>query len=74
MRQQLVSWLGDAHAMEVQATQRLENQARRIASYPDLQKRIREHLDETRAQLEKVERCIERYDGCPPGSRTPARC
>lgn len=67
MRQQLVSWLGNAHAMEVQAIQLLDNQARRIASYPDLQKRIREHLDETRAQLEKVDGCIERYDGMPSG-------
>ena len=65
MRQQMVSWLSNAHAMEMQAVQILENQARRIESYVELQTRILEHLEETRAQLEKVERCIERYGSTP---------
>jgi ferritin-like metal-binding protein YciE len=65
MRQQMVSWLSDAHAMEMQALRILDNQSRRIESYPDLQKRILEHLEETREQLAKVERCIERYGSMP---------
>jgi ferritin-like metal-binding protein YciE len=67
MRQQMVSWLGDAHAMEMQALQILDNQSWRIESYPDLQKRILEHLEETRSQVERVERCIERYGSMPSG-------
>ena len=35
MRQQLVTWLGNAHAMEVQAIQLLENQARRFMALVD---------------------------------------
>lgn len=65
VRQQMVSWLSNAHAMEMQAIQILENQARRIESYVELQTRILEHLEETRSQLEKVERCIERYGSTP---------
>jgi ferritin-like metal-binding protein YciE len=58
---ELMSWLRDAHAMETQAIQILENQARRLENYPDLRKRIREHLEETQAQAEMLERCIERH-------------
>ena len=58
---ELMSWLRDAHAMEMQAVQILQNQARRIANYPDLRNRILEHLEETRAQAEMLERCIERH-------------
>jgi ferritin-like metal-binding protein YciE len=51
--------------MEMQAIQILENQARRIESYPELRGRIMEHLDETRGQLAKLERCIESHAGTP---------
>ena len=64
MRQQMVSWLSNAHAMEMQAPQILD-QSRRIESYPDLQERILEHLEVTRGQVEKVERFIERYGSTP---------
>jgi ferritin-like metal-binding protein YciE len=52
---ELMSWLRDAHAMEMQAIQILQNQARRIENYPDLRNRILEHLEETRAQAEMLE-------------------
>lgn len=65
MRQQMTSWLSDAHAMEMQAIQILENQARRIESYPDLRGRILEHLEETRSQIERLEGCIQSYGGVP---------
>lgn len=58
---ELISWLRDAHAMEMQAIQILESQARRIESYPDLRNRILEHLEETRAQAELLERCIDQH-------------
>jgi ferritin-like metal-binding protein YciE len=57
---ELMNWLRDAHAMEMQAIQILGNQARRIESYPELRNRILEHLEETEAQAEMLERCIER--------------
>jgi ferritin-like metal-binding protein YciE len=72
MRQQMVSWLSDAHAMEMQAIQILENQARRIESYPDLRGRILEHLEETRGQIERLEGCIERYEGTPSSFKDAA--
>ena len=58
---QLMNWLHDAHAMEMQAIQILRNQARRIENYPDLRSKVLEHLEETRAQAEMLEGCIERH-------------
>lgn len=53
-------WLRDAHAMEKQAEQMLSAQAKRIENYPELSARIEEHLRETRAQIARLESCIER--------------
>ena len=58
---ELMSWLRDAHAMEKQAIQILQGEARRIESYPELRTRIAAHLDETQGQAEMLERCIERH-------------
>lgn len=56
----LDDWLRDAHAMEKQAEQMLSAQAKRIENYPELSARIEEHLEETRAQIARLESCIER--------------
>jgi hypothetical protein len=61
----LMSWLSDAHAMEMQAIQLLENQARRIETDPDLHDRIAKHMEETRGQVAKLEQCIENHGGTP---------
>lgn len=53
-------WLRDAHAMEKQAEQMLSAQAKRIENYPELSARIEDHLGETRAQIARLESCIER--------------
>ena len=46
---ELIGWPRDAHAMEMQAIQILENQARRIGSCPDLRNRIHEQLERAQA-------------------------
>lgn len=58
----LLEWLRDAHAMEEQAEQMLKAQASRIEHYPEIKQRIERHIEETRAQSQKVEGCIARYD------------
>ena len=52
-------WLRDAHAMEEQAEQMLQAQARRIENYPDLSARINQHIEETRSQKQRLETCME---------------
>ncbi|TVP51087.1 MAG: ferritin-like domain-containing protein [Halomonas sp.] len=54
----LVDWLRDAHAMEKQAEKMLSSQAERLENYPELQRRIEEHIEETRHQAEKLEHCL----------------
>ncbi|NMG40005.1 DUF892 family protein [Chelativorans sp. ZYF759] len=53
-------WLLDAHAMEEQAESLLSGQAHRIESYPELERRMNQHLEETRSQRKRLEACIER--------------
>lgn len=49
-RDWLITWLRDAHAMEEQAETMLAAQAERIDNYPELEQRIRQHLQETRGR------------------------
>lgn len=50
LRENLLDWLRDAHAMEQQAEQMLKAQASRIEHYPIVKARIEEHLQETLGQ------------------------
>lgn len=59
----LMDWLRDAHAMEEQAETMLKSMASRIQSYPDLHRRIQQHIEETREQQRLVRGCIERRGG-----------
>lgn len=54
----LVDWLRDAHAMEKQAEKMLKSQAHRLEHYPELQRRIEQHIEETLHQAEKLEHCL----------------
>jgi ferritin-like metal-binding protein YciE len=54
----LVDWLRDAHAMEKQAEKMLKSQADRLENYPELQRRIEQHIQETLNQSEKLEHCL----------------
>jgi ferritin-like metal-binding protein YciE len=58
-RSWLVTWLRDAHAMEEQAEAMLAAQAERIDNYPDLEQRIRQHLEETKGQAARLKECLD---------------
>lgn len=62
-RETLLAWLRDAHAMEKQAIEMLENQASRIENYPEMKQKVQSHLETSRRQAERVEECIRRLDG-----------
>ena len=61
-REDLISWLRDAYAMEGQATQLLETQIERLDNYPEALPRLRQHLQETGEQQVMVEQCLARLD------------
>lgn len=62
-REHLLDWLRDAHAMEQQAETLLTSQISRLKHYPDLRRKLEEHLAETRRQAELLSDCIERNGG-----------
>lgn len=65
LKENLLDWLRDAHAMEQQAETMLKGQASRIEHYPVLKARIEEHIQETIGQRERLEGCIKRLGGSP---------
>lgn len=64
-----VSWLRNAHAMEIGLCAMLEKQAAETKDHPDIQKRIREHLEETKQHAKIVEECLKRNDADPSGGK-----
>jgi ferritin-like metal-binding protein YciE len=70
--QELNQWLRDAHAMEAQAEQMLAAQAGRIKNYPELAAGIERHLEETRSQKARLERCLERRGTSSSGLKDTA--
>lgn len=60
-RETWLSWLRDAHAMEVHAETMLNAQIERLETYPAIKMRLEQHLRETEAQREAVGRLLESH-------------
>ena len=59
----VLAWLRDAHAMEQQAETMLSATISRLKHYPDLRRKLEEHLEETKRQQQMVDDCIARLGG-----------
>ncbi|MGZ9189209.1 MAG: ferritin-like domain-containing protein [Nitrospira sp.] len=59
----LMQWLRDAHAMEKQAIESIENQITRLENYPQMQAWARDHVAASNRQRDMVRQCIERRGG-----------
>jgi ferritin-like metal-binding protein YciE len=59
----LMAWLRDAHAMEKQAIESIENQINRLENYPQMQDWARDHVEASHRQRDMVRQCIERRGG-----------
>jgi ferritin-like metal-binding protein YciE len=57
-RSLFITGLKNAHALEQQASQIIGRQLDRIESYPDVAARLRQHLEETRTQQQRVEEIL----------------
>lgn len=60
MRETVVTWLKDAHAMESAAVSNLEKNVDRLSEYPQVQARFREDLEQTKAHVREIEQCLDR--------------
>jgi ferritin-like metal-binding protein YciE len=69
-RDQVVAWMQSAHAMEQSIAKVLENHADDAKGHPELETRMRTHLDETRRHAEKLERCLDAIGEKPSGGRS----
>lgn len=54
--------LRNAHAVEKEALQVMQRQVDRIANYPDVTKRLREHIKETEQQVARLDEILERHN------------
>jgi ferritin-like metal-binding protein YciE len=57
-KQTLIAWLRDVHAMERASVDSLDRLADRLARFPQLSVRFREHWRESVAQAQRVETCL----------------
>ncbi len=62
-RNTLIAWLNDAYAMENSLVQVLTSHSKDAEEYPDVKKKIDEHIEQTKNQAERVKTCIENLGG-----------
>jgi ferritin-like metal-binding protein YciE len=60
-----VAGLHNAHAMETQAIQLLTRQAERLENYPHIEAKLRQHLEESKAQRARLEEVMGSLDESP---------
>src|SRR5512139_1894944 len=60
LRDTLSTWLKDAYAMEQGIVEILEKQIPQFDDMPEAQMKIRQHLELTRDQADRVRGCVER--------------
>ena len=54
----LANWLRDAHAMERATIDNIERLIGRMSDHPAVAQRYREHLQESRRQLDRIDLCL----------------
>lgn len=62
IRTEFTTALVNLHALEKQARQLLERQIERVDNYPDVAMRLRQHLDETNRQEERLDGLLEQFN------------
>jgi len=60
LKELLIAWIKDAHAMEPAHETMLEFQLKQASAFPEYQDRIRTHLRVTREQTARLETCLRR--------------
>ena len=53
--------LKNAHALETQAVQILSRQVERLENYPEMEARLRQHIDESKQQATRLEQILHRH-------------
>lgn len=61
----LASWLKDAHAMKAARIENLERQTQRCSEFPEVQRKLEEHVAHSRQQMAELETCLKRVGADP---------
>ena len=64
-REILVTGLKNAYALESHAADVTENQASRLGDYPELQRRVQQHHEETLGQRDRLGECLSQLGESP---------
>lgn len=59
-KDQLTDWLRDAYAMETQAIEMLERQEGRITNYPEMLAKVKEHIQVSQRQADRLKQCLQK--------------
>jgi ferritin-like metal-binding protein YciE len=70
-REWLVQWLNDAYVMEEGIINALENHVEQAKDHPEIQVRIRAHVDHTKSQAERVKECVKMLGGKVSSTKEP---
>ena len=58
LREIYITGLKNAHAIETQAVELLSRQVERLQNYPEMEARARQHIDESKAQAQRLEEIL----------------
>jgi ferritin-like metal-binding protein YciE len=64
-----VTALKNAHAMEVEAKQIMSRQLDRLDHYPEVEAKLRSHLDETESQIHRLDEVMAAFDEKASGAK-----
>lgn len=71
-RDTLIVGLRNVHALEGQAISMMENVRSRLQHYPDFENVVVEHIEQSRDQQQRVERCLHRHGDEPSSLKAAA--
>jgi ferritin-like metal-binding protein YciE len=60
-----VTALRNTHALELQALQIMDRQVERLQNYPDMERALRRHIEETHGQRDRLEDALRTLDAGP---------
>lgn len=66
----VLNWLNDAYGLEHNLIQVLEHRVNDTWDHPDMQTKIKQHLEQTRHHADLVKSCIERLGGSTSALKT----
>lgn len=71
-REQIISWLKDAHAVEQSLANILQQHIKDAADNPVMRERLEQHLRETHQHADRVRECLESLGESPSGMKSMA--